>query len=1105
MSTIKILCPHCGFAKDMPAERVPLREVEVTCPKCKQGFPLSLGMQTNSASDVSPLPVVTSATETVQNSQAAAKQSTTPDSTHKPLSPESIQSPSITELSVHQGGSSSKALLLGFIVVIILLVGVRLWADGKKRSVPFPNFIATAAQGVAVSWGQEIYFLDHTGKVVRKQNLPPDVILTQLKFVGDELWIANHASKSIQRLRNNGLETVVNGADRFRGAFKFTVDLQAGQVFVSDASNHKVHVFSIDGKHLNSFGYEGKAPAELMFPNTILFDSRGDLLIANTNAHRLDVFTRDGEFVKSFAKVESMGAYRFPTLLAQVGDRVAFLLTVDLREAKVVMYGNDGLYVGEFIPPKPIQESGDVAAIDGKVLVTDNKERKVYQFSGDDLSYLGPFSAELDARGTEAAKQETRYANLANGALIALLVMCVPVLFLYLKIRRKEFKKIDLTDFSQFVSGKALWSCELNRSKMRVGMLLMVVSLLIFLGVNAVMSTHPFLALPLCMGNSVLVIAGWSYIFIESGYWNPARKKVLERLVKATCKKAVGILDSGERVEACTAVTLRPFKYHPALLLFTNRRLLICDLSVTRSGIRQLGYGDITALSLEPVRPSFRLLYRLLPVRYFGLCLKLEDGAGEATIQFSGSDCSLLDRIQQYLNDRRSEGEKLGCSVLCDSCFRPARSDACTCLPQSKKDDWKPLVLSLIYPGLGQLYNREFLRGAFNSVLFSAGVIMLTRPVIKMLDRSAEFTVYDVDIIAQNIAGLLFLYVVSGLDADQMARKGRKLFSEATGDALRDWLQKRVAVMAPFRKKLFVELVPGVAHAMAGNYLRAFLFFIPMVYLVWTTGWSLLLIVSAHAGSFDYLIFEFGSAITAIVWITMAIDGARQLDPKRLPIRITAKGCLITLGIPCITLTVGFFAQLLWEKTVGSDPALRKAMHSFFRQLYALAHSTGRSGYPSFGANLFLGWGGATMAMFSLISWQLKKNKADIVTSSIVGFLGGAVCWTVCTTVIGGIAGSFLLLPVLFGSVIGLFVFLYFRKTVASSLLVPAIMSAAVIGSVSLTFSSQLLMPVRPLLGDGATRIFMVALPAYFMHLAYLLMNKAIPVTEVSVSSSKDA
>ncbi|TWJ13269.1 hypothetical protein [Geobacter argillaceus] len=169
--------------------------------------------------------------------------------------------------------------------------------------------------------------------------------------------------------------------------------------------------------------------------------------------------------------------------------------------------------------------------------------------------------------------------------------------------------------------------------------------------------------------------------------------------------------------------------------------------------------------------------------------LRLKDGGGETTLQFSGTDRLLLDKVRQYLDDRRGHGESIGpisCSVLCDTCFRPAGADGCTCSAQADRNNWKPLVLSFIYPGLGQFCNRELVRGTVNSALFSAGILMLTTPIIKMVDRSAEFTPGDVNLMAQNIAGLLFLYIVSALDADQVGRKGRRLFSGATGTALRD-------------------------------------------------------------------------------------------------------------------------------------------------------------------------------------------------------------------------------------------------------------------------------------------------------------------------------
>lgn len=35
---MKIVCPHCGFSREVPDGQVPDRPVKVTCPKCQQGF-----------------------------------------------------------------------------------------------------------------------------------------------------------------------------------------------------------------------------------------------------------------------------------------------------------------------------------------------------------------------------------------------------------------------------------------------------------------------------------------------------------------------------------------------------------------------------------------------------------------------------------------------------------------------------------------------------------------------------------------------------------------------------------------------------------------------------------------------------------------------------------------------------------------------------------------------------------------------------------------------------------------------------------------------------------------------------------------------------------
>ncbi|MDX2493437.1 MAG: RDD family protein [Desulfuromusa sp.] len=42
---MQIICPHCGFSKQVDPEQMPPDTVRVNCPKCKQGFPLQQQVQ----------------------------------------------------------------------------------------------------------------------------------------------------------------------------------------------------------------------------------------------------------------------------------------------------------------------------------------------------------------------------------------------------------------------------------------------------------------------------------------------------------------------------------------------------------------------------------------------------------------------------------------------------------------------------------------------------------------------------------------------------------------------------------------------------------------------------------------------------------------------------------------------------------------------------------------------------------------------------------------------------------------------------------------------------------------------------------------------------
>ena len=72
----------------------------------------------------------------------------------------------------------------------------------------------------------------------------------------------------------------------------------SGLLWIADACNHRIQVFSVDGaepKLEQIWGKPGTAAGELQYPYGMDFDSDGTLLIAEFGAHRVQRFTRDGK------------------------------------------------------------------------------------------------------------------------------------------------------------------------------------------------------------------------------------------------------------------------------------------------------------------------------------------------------------------------------------------------------------------------------------------------------------------------------------------------------------------------------------------------------------------------------------------------------------------------------------------------------------------------------------------------------------------------------------------------------------------------------------------------------------------------------------------
>ena len=84
-------------------------------------------------------------------------------------------------------------------------------------------------------------------------------------------------------------------------SFPLGVTISAGEVYIADASNNRVSVFSTLGEFARSFGDTGSGAGQLSFPFGIAV-SGGEVFVADQNNQRVSVFATGGTFARAFGR-----------------------------------------------------------------------------------------------------------------------------------------------------------------------------------------------------------------------------------------------------------------------------------------------------------------------------------------------------------------------------------------------------------------------------------------------------------------------------------------------------------------------------------------------------------------------------------------------------------------------------------------------------------------------------------------------------------------------------------------------------------------------------------------------------------------------------------
>ena len=162
-----------------------------------------------------------------------------------------------------------------------------------------------------------------------------------------QVYIADTDNHRIQVLNPDltfshlfGKKGSANG--RFNKPGDIAIDSQ-GLVYVADTDNHRIQKFTPNGNFVAQFGSKGwglgSGPGELIYPRGITIDTAdtGLVYVSEAGNRRVSVFTSDGVFVSSFGR-EGSHRNQFDIPLGLRFDKKGFLYVCDHNNHRLVIY-----------------------------------------------------------------------------------------------------------------------------------------------------------------------------------------------------------------------------------------------------------------------------------------------------------------------------------------------------------------------------------------------------------------------------------------------------------------------------------------------------------------------------------------------------------------------------------------------------------------------------------------------------------------------------------------------------------------------------------------------------------------------------------------------
>ncbi|MGB0789118.1 MAG: NHL repeat-containing protein [Marinirhabdus sp.] len=230
-----------------------------------------------------------------------------------------------------------------------------------------PIGIAQTPEGIWLSDGdhKRVVRVDENGKIT--QRIDPLERPMHIASNGGALLIPLYGEDRVLRWEKNKVAqmAITDSLDAPAGVWQ-----TGNETAIADFYNHRV-LYSPNGSDWVSFGKEGRAEGDLYYPTDVQI-TKDKIWVADAYNNRVQVFTKQGGFLKAIGKEQKMNA---STGIYVSGEN---LFVTDFENDRVLVFDLDGNLIQEI--SEKIEKPTDVLLSGKELYVTNYRNGKVTVF-----------------------------------------------------------------------------------------------------------------------------------------------------------------------------------------------------------------------------------------------------------------------------------------------------------------------------------------------------------------------------------------------------------------------------------------------------------------------------------------------------------------------------------------------------------------------------------------------------------------------------------------------------------------------------------------------------------------------------------------------------